>query len=609
MMKGDHSNLTKTIFDIIKESENKTKSMPSPCIFRVPEELRKVKESAYTPQFVSIGPLHSNKEHLKSPMEDIKKYYANVLFKRMKQANHTIDIMEELEKCVKQMKLSLDRVRDCYAEKVEVDALEDVEKMKESLDKAKECFAKKAEALKDVEKMKELLDTAKECFPKKVDALDVTMLVIDACFILELLYRYHHTYKPRNSDDETPYHCYDGCIQFFLRKNPHHTSSNPNSKPQEEPHHTDKIGTSSNPNSKPQEEPHHTDKIGTSNNPNSKPDEEPHHTDKIGTSNNPNSNKKISRDFCFDSALTRAAIKHDLLLLENQLPFFVLEDLFNLTVATISNPKVATIPKPLPSLGHYLLSYFGNMMNPSEQGGKNDWEPKICEGVSHILHFLYNQYRHPQKQDSPKTDFNNYDSMPPASELEYAGVKFEVSTKTGDRDPLFMVQFDDPQGLFWFCHRASFKIPTLRISATTETLLRNLIAFEQCYTGLDRNTDHDRLDFYFTSYATLMDRLVDNKNDVEVLQKAGVIRSCLGEREKASDLFNSLCKEIVLPRDNFYFAQPCNQAASYSKRCWPKSLAYLMRTYFTYPWTFIAFLVAFIAFGMSITQFIRSFLR
>ncbi|GMP51129.1 hypothetical protein CsSME_00017483 [Camellia sinensis var. sinensis] len=234
--------------------------------------------------------------------------------------------------------------------------------------------------------------------------------------------------------------------------------------------------------------------------------------------------------------------------------------------------------------------------------------------ISSTFYTIKYQYRQqegrPERQDSPKTDVNNCDSMPPASELEYAyaGVKFEVSTKTGDRDPLFMVQFDDPQGLFWSCHRASFKIPTLRISATAETLLRNLIAFEQCYTGLDRNTGHDRLDFYFTSYATLMDRLVDNKNDVKVLQKAGVIRSCLGEREKASDLFNSLCKEIVLPRDNFYFAQTCNQAASYSKRCWPKSLVYLMRTYFTYPWTFIAFLVAFIAFGMSITQFIRSFL-
>ncbi|KAI8015427.1 hypothetical protein LOK49_LG05G00287 [Camellia lanceoleosa] len=215
----------------------------------------------------------------------------------------------------------------------------------------------------------------------------------------------------------------------------------------------------------------------------------------IETSNNANSNNK--RDFYFDSALTRIAIKHDLLLLENQLPFFVLEDLFDLTVARI--------PIHLPSLSDYLLSYFGNMMNPSEQSDKNDREqshkndqeqshkndpePKSC----HIIHFLCNQDRQneevpsstenkKEQLDSPKTN-----SMPPASELEYAGVKFEVS-----KDNPFEVQFEDPPVLFWCCRRASFKIPTLRISAATERLLRNLIAFEQCYTGFDRNTGHAR---------------------------------------------------------------------------------------------------------------------
>ncbi|KAL7265505.1 hypothetical protein ACSBR1_003308 [Camellia fascicularis] len=384
----------------------------------------------------------------------------------------------------------------------------------------------------------------------------------------------------------------------------------------------------------------------------------------IGTSNNPNSNKKTSPDLCFDTFVNRVAIRHDLLLLENQLPFFVLQDLFDLTVARI--------PIHLPILSDYLLSYFGNMMNPSEQSGKNDREqshkndqeqshkndrePKICHilhflynqyrqqqshkndpepKICHILHFLYNQYRQQQshkndpepkichilhflcnqdrqkqevpsstenkkkQQDSPKTN-----SMPPASELEYAGVKFEVS-----KDNPFEVQFEDPPVLFWCCRRASFKIPILRISAATERLLRNLIAFEQCYTGFDRNTGNARLDFYFTSYATLMDRLVDTENDVQVLEKAGVIYSRLGDREEASDLFHSLCKEIVLPRDSFYFAEACNQAASHSKRRWPKYLGYLRRTYFNNPWTFIAFLVAFIVFGIQVAQLVRNFLR
>ncbi|CAL5335098.1 unnamed protein product [Camellia sinensis] len=290
----DLSKLAQTIFEKIVGGEKK--SMPSPYMLRVPEELRKVKESAYTPQLVSIGPLHRNKEHLKSPMEDIKKHYAEALFKRVLIANKTTDIKLVLQKCVEKM-------IKAYAEKVEVDALEDVEKMKETLDKAKKCkwFAEKVDA-KDVEKMKELLDRTKKCFAEKVDDLVVTKFVIDGCFILELLYRYHHTYKPPKPDDEPPYHCHDGCIPFFLHKNPHHT-----------------------------------DMIKTNSNPNSKPHEEPHHTDMIGTSNRPNSNNKTSQDFCFDSALSRVAIKHDLSLLENQLPFFVLEDMFDLTVATIPN--------------------------------------------------------------------------------------------------------------------------------------------------------------------------------------------------------------------------------------------------------------------------------
>ncbi|KAL6138896.1 hypothetical protein ACLB2K_064175 [Fragaria x ananassa] len=38
--------------------------MPEICIFSVPEKLRKLKEDAYNPHFVSIGPFHRNKEML-----------------------------------------------------------------------------------------------------------------------------------------------------------------------------------------------------------------------------------------------------------------------------------------------------------------------------------------------------------------------------------------------------------------------------------------------------------------------------------------------------------------------------------------------------------------
>ena len=95
--------------------------------------------------------------------------------------------------------------------------------------------------------------------------------------------------------------------------------------------------------------------------------------------------------------------------------------------------------------------------------------------------------------------------------------------------------------------------------------------------------------------------------DVEVLQKAGIIQNYLGADQDASNLFNNLCKEVVI--EKFFFSETCNQAIKYSKRYWPAAVAHVRRNYFATPWTLIAFCVAFIAFGMSITQFVRNFLK
>ncbi|GFY82347.1 hypothetical protein Acr_02g0005870 [Actinidia rufa] len=84
--------------------------------------------------------------------------------------------------------------------------------------------------------------------------------------------------------------------------------------------------------------------------------------------------------------------------------------------------------------------------------------------------------------------------------------------------------------------KARFEIPTWSLSNSTEPFLRNLIAFEQCFPGVS---------CYFTSYAFLMDMLVNFAKDVEVLQKAGIIENYLGADQDASDLFNKLSKEVL----------------------------------------------------------------
>ncbi|KAK9946033.1 hypothetical protein M0R45_011516 [Rubus argutus] len=79
------------------------------CIYKVPERLRRVSEKAYTPQVVSIGPLHHSKVGLKA-MEVHKKRYLQDFISRSKGS---------LEEYVVNMKNQEAKLRNCYAETIQ----------------------------------------------------------------------------------------------------------------------------------------------------------------------------------------------------------------------------------------------------------------------------------------------------------------------------------------------------------------------------------------------------------------------------------------------------------------------------------------------------------
>ncbi|KAG5512653.1 hypothetical protein RHGRI_038939 [Rhododendron griersonianum] len=55
----DLQQLTYTVAgNIYKGAEKAESFFSSACIYRVPEDLRKLKERAYTPRLIAIGPLH-----------------------------------------------------------------------------------------------------------------------------------------------------------------------------------------------------------------------------------------------------------------------------------------------------------------------------------------------------------------------------------------------------------------------------------------------------------------------------------------------------------------------------------------------------------------------
>ncbi|KAE9447669.1 hypothetical protein C3L33_20430, partial [Rhododendron williamsianum] len=311
----------------------------------------------------------------------------------------------------------------------------------------------------------------------------------------------------------------------------------------------------------------------------------------------------------------------DLVLLENQIPFFVLETLFPLIVGRIvdrpdedwsltnymrwcyansimpernSNSSGGAKKSGWCSPSDFVLGVFGSAAAAKEeegvQSGKNIDHYRTAKYYHHILHNLHYCYL---PRDQTKTKISSQIEMPSASELDYAGVKF-VPDAGND---LFKFKFSEPKGLFRWCCRAHFVITPLTIKDSTESLLRNLIAFEQCC---------PRISQHITSYAEVMDMLVNTDKDIQVLERAGVLRNWLGATEDATDLFNKICKEIIVGE---HFNDTCIKATEYSKHFWPKNMAHVRRTYFDSPWTFIAFVVGFIAFVISLVGFVRDSIK
>jgi hypothetical protein len=54
---------------------------PGFCIYRVPQDLRKLNDKAYTPMYVSIGPFHRGKKRVET-MENLKVKYFKMFLEK-----------------------------------------------------------------------------------------------------------------------------------------------------------------------------------------------------------------------------------------------------------------------------------------------------------------------------------------------------------------------------------------------------------------------------------------------------------------------------------------------------------------------------------------------
>ncbi|XP_062014286.1 UPF0481 protein At3g47200-like [Rosa rugosa] len=282
-------------------------------------------------------------------------------------------------------------------------------------------------------------------------------------------------------------------------------------------------------------------------------------------------NRQDKDDPIFNMPCMLEYLYHDLLLLENQLPWFVLESIYNLIEGG----------SPIAPLNKVVIDFFKNSV--AEPKIFSDPDPNSQVEILHILDLIrtslvQGHLEHAYRKETPASKLVNHlpQRIPSAAALSEAGVKF----REGPSGCILNITFED----------GIFTIPPLAIDERTGPMFRNLMAYEQCYWSCKHR---------ITSYAVLMDNLIDTNKDVDLLCEKHILANWLSA-DDASKFFNNLYNDTTVI--DYVYEGVCNKVHSYRKEPWHKWRKKLKRDYFETPWSTISFIAAFVLLLLTFLQ-------
>jgi len=252
-------------------------------------------------------------------------------------------------------------------------------------------------------------------------------------------------------------------------------------------------------------------------------------------------------------------IKADLLLLENQLPFFVLEKLYNLT------------------------GMNENFLNITFNYFKNVSLGKVCPGESpkHFTDFLRSSIISSSNLDLENLEeYNEVRHVYSASQLSEAGIKFQANPNEG---LLYMTYLDE----------GKFIMPILNIHDGTEIILRNIMAFEHCHLPA-RDIINQCL--------KILDFLIDTERDVKVLMDKKIIVNWMGDTNAVATLIDSLGSDLPMPRFNSHYFSLCNSLNNFYENPYKKYKAIFLHEYFNTPWKIASTIAAAVLLFLTLIQ-------
>ncbi|PQM43316.1 hypothetical protein Pyn_03770 [Prunus yedoensis var. nudiflora] len=296
-----------------------------------------------------------------------------------------------------------------------------------------------------------------------------------------------------------------------------------------------------------------------------------------------------------------ADVFHDVvLLIENQIPFFLLEGLYDLVDSSYKGNLSSCV-----DLTHEFLRGYVSI---TEFRADHEPVPQVNHEVKHFVDFIRYYYLPPSPMEGenlnrPKADeispsvtmiregenpnsHPRVEKIPPSvTVLDDAGVQFVTRTTTFSLD----IQFKN----------GSLIIPKFRVDDWTETLFRNLIAFEQC---------HDHQVKYISQFIFLMGGMIKTSKDVDLLIEHGIIYSMLGSNDDPSALFNRIGQGVEVHSPTYYYLILSQRLNAYCKHPWHRWKAILNRDYFNTPWKLASTIAAIILLVLTLIQTICSIL-
>ncbi|KAB8726144.1 hypothetical protein FH972_026417 [Carpinus fangiana] len=267
------------------------------------------------------------------------------------------------------------------------------------------------------------------------------------------------------------------------------------------------------------------------------------------------------------------SLVHDVLLYENQLPLFVLTKLMEMTQVPNQQDKHSIL----------IFTHFSASCILPRRGQTESIDESL-QNIEHLLALAHKYVAPPYEQIDRGENVVEWNSIPSATKLQEAGVKLRKLEGVN----LFDIKFNN----------GVMEIPPLNIEDRSESLFRNLIAYEE----YSRSNHHN----YVTDYVSVMDYLINSPKDVELLRQRGIIENWLGDDEAVSTMFNKLGDCVGV--SNLCYAQIFRDVNKHCRRRQNVWVAKLRHNYFNSPWALISVLAAAFLLMLALTQTIFSVL-